>query len=46
VAVGNHESEALRWVARSELEALGVDDGLLRLADRALARLDDLSGPV
>jgi 8-oxo-dGTP pyrophosphatase MutT (NUDIX family) len=38
--VGNHESEALRWVRRDEMEELGVDGGLLRLADRALARLE------
>ena len=38
--VGNHESEALRWVRRDEMEDLGVDGGLLRLADRALARLE------
>ncbi len=40
VPVGNHESEALRWVAVDELPGFGADDGLLRLADRALARLD------
>ena len=39
VAVGNHESEVLRWVHRHELEELGADRGLLRLADRALERL-------
>ncbi|MBC8365202.1 MAG: NUDIX hydrolase [Actinobacteria bacterium] len=46
VPVGNHESEALRWVHRDALEALGVDGGLLRLADRALGALDRLEcGP-
>ena len=42
VPVGNNESEALRWVHRDELEGLGVDGGLLRLADRALGALDRL----
>jgi len=42
VPVGNHESRELRWVDRSDLESLGVDVGLLRLADRALARLAEL----
>ena len=46
VPVGNNESEALRWVHRDELEGLGVDGGLLRLADRALGALDRLeAGP-
>ena len=40
--VGNQESEALRWVHRDEMEALGVDGGLLRLADRALECLERL----
>lgn len=31
VLVGNHESEALRWVAFDDLAELGVDDGLLRM---------------
>jgi 8-oxo-dGTP pyrophosphatase MutT (NUDIX family) len=35
---GNEESEAIRWVTRSELEALDVDPGLRRLAARAFAR--------
>jgi hypothetical protein len=38
-AVGNHESLELRWVAPSELSSMGVDEGVVRLADRALARL-------
>ena len=42
VPVGNHESEALRWVTRTDLADLGVDAGLLRLADRALRRLEEL----
>ncbi len=36
-----HESEALRWVSVDELPALGADEGLLRLAERALRRLDE-----
>ena len=35
-AVGNHESEALRWVSPDELGALGADDGLHRLTARGL----------
>lgn len=35
-AVGNHESQALRWVRPDELAALGADEGLLRLARRAV----------
>jgi 8-oxo-dGTP pyrophosphatase MutT (NUDIX family) len=35
--VGNHESEALRWVEPEALSALGADAGLLRLAERGLA---------
>jgi 8-oxo-dGTP pyrophosphatase MutT (NUDIX family) len=34
--VGNHESEALRWVHPDELCALGADEGLQRLARRGL----------
>ena len=34
--VGNHESEALRWVRLDELDDLGVDEGLRRLATRGL----------
>jgi len=41
VPVGNYESEALRWVSADELPALGADEGLLRLARRALVRLDE-----
>jgi 8-oxo-dGTP pyrophosphatase MutT (NUDIX family) len=39
VAVGNHESEALRWVVFSDLADLGVDEGLLRMADTAASIL-------
>jgi len=42
VPVGNHESEALRWVDAADLLSLGADRGLVRLAERALARLDAL----
>ena len=42
VPVGNHESEALRWVDAADLLSLGADRGLIRLAERALARLDAL----
>ena len=34
-AIGNHESEALRWVAPDELPSLGADEGLLALASAA-----------
>ena len=36
-AVGNHESEALRWVEPASLAGLGADDGLLALAEAGLA---------
>ncbi len=36
---GNHESEALRWVAVDELEGLGADEGLRRLAHSGTTRL-------
>ena len=42
VPVGNHESEALRWVNAADLLSLGADRGLIRLAERALARLNAL----
>lgn len=42
VPVGNHESEALRWVDQTELVGMGADLGLIRLADRALSRLKEL----
>jgi len=42
VPVGNHESRALRWVNRRDLGSMGADEGVLRLADRALSRLDEV----
>jgi len=42
VPVGNHESEALKWVDRGDLVGMGADPGLIRLADRALSRLEEL----
>ncbi len=38
-AVGNHESREIRWVDTAELPGMGVDRGLVRLAERALIRL-------
>lgn len=35
--VGNHESQALRWVRPSELADVGADAGLVRLTERGLA---------
>ncbi len=35
--VGNHESEALRWVTLDELLALDVDPGTVRMATRGLS---------
>jgi 8-oxo-dGTP pyrophosphatase MutT (NUDIX family) len=35
--VGNHESQALRWVGVDELPGLGADPGLVRLAEAGLA---------
>jgi 8-oxo-dGTP pyrophosphatase MutT (NUDIX family) len=43
IAVGNHESEGLAWVAREDLPGYDVDDGTLRLADAALAALARLT---
>lgn len=37
VEVRNDESLALRWLTRTEVEALGVDESTLRLAKRGLA---------
>jgi 8-oxo-dGTP pyrophosphatase MutT (NUDIX family) len=37
--VGNHESTELRWVTPTDLEGLGADDGLRRLAARGLDRV-------
>jgi 8-oxo-dGTP pyrophosphatase MutT (NUDIX family) len=42
VPVGNHESEGLVWVRRADLARYGVDAGTLRLADAALAALEEL----
>jgi 8-oxo-dGTP pyrophosphatase MutT (NUDIX family) len=42
VPVGNHESLDLRWAAYDELDDLGVDPGLERLARSALAALEEL----
>lgn len=42
VAVGNHESTALRWVSFEELVALADEPGLIELARRGLARLATL----
>jgi 8-oxo-dGTP pyrophosphatase MutT (NUDIX family) len=42
-AVGNDESDALRWVRLDELSTYGVDDGLMRLARRAFVMAKDLS---
>jgi 8-oxo-dGTP pyrophosphatase MutT (NUDIX family) len=39
----NHESLGLRWVAYEQLAAHGADRGLVRLADAALAGLDELA---
>ncbi|MDG2426806.1 MAG: NUDIX hydrolase [Acidimicrobiales bacterium] len=44
VPFGNHESEELRWVDKTSLSSLGVDIGLIRLAERALTRLEELTG--
>ena len=42
VPVGNHESRALRGVNRRDLGSMGADEGMLRLADGALSRLDEV----
>jgi 8-oxo-dGTP pyrophosphatase MutT (NUDIX family) len=39
VASGNHESHDLRWAGIDELDALDLDEGTVRLAERALAAL-------
>ena len=36
VATGNHESHDLRWAGLDELGALDLDEGTVRLAERAL----------
>jgi 8-oxo-dGTP pyrophosphatase MutT (NUDIX family) len=42
-AVGNHESTELRWVAIDELDALGCDPGVGRMATAGLRVLDELT---
>ncbi len=42
VAVGNSESEALRWITIEELDEVGADQGMHRLARRGLALLSRL----
>jgi 8-oxo-dGTP pyrophosphatase MutT (NUDIX family) len=44
VASGNHESEAIRWVAIPDLAGLDVDAGTLRMARSALEALSALDG--
>jgi hypothetical protein len=36
VAVGNHESTDLRWVTLDDLEGLGCDPGVRRMAEAGL----------
>ena len=43
--VGNHESEAIRWVRRDDLGAYDLDPGLLRMANAAFALVAALDGP-
>jgi 8-oxo-dGTP pyrophosphatase MutT (NUDIX family) len=42
---GNHESHQVRWIAATDLDALGADESLRRLAARALAAVDQLGRP-
>jgi 8-oxo-dGTP pyrophosphatase MutT (NUDIX family) len=42
--VGNHESQALRWVTPAELDGLGADESLHRLTERGLALARRLRG--
>ena len=44
VPFGNHESEELLWVGKTDLPSMGADVGLIRLAERALTRLEELTG--
>jgi 8-oxo-dGTP pyrophosphatase MutT (NUDIX family) len=39
VAVGNHESTALRWATLDDLEELGCDPGVRRMAEAGLRQL-------
>ena len=41
---GNHESRAIRWATIDDLDALGADDGLRRLATQGLALAARLDG--
>lgn len=43
VVVGNHESQALRWLTLPELEQVADEVGLVRLARSGLAALDALA---
>lgn len=42
--VGNHESRDIRWVTIDELEGLGADAGLVRLARAGLSRAGGVVG--
>jgi 8-oxo-dGTP pyrophosphatase MutT (NUDIX family) len=42
-ALGNEESEAVRWVAVDDVPSLGVDPGTVRMVRAALRALDDLT---
>jgi len=44
VEQGNHESEALRWVAPDGLDGLSLDEGTVRLIRRGLAAAQSLAG--
>lgn len=44
-ASGNHESEAIAWVAAGDLAAYDVDPGTIRMARAGLAVLDALDRP-
>lgn len=41
--VGNHESQALRWVSPDDLADFGVDEGLLRMAAAGFAAAAELA---
>lgn len=42
--IANHESQALRWVDRDDLGDYELDAGLIRLANAAFSRFDDVMG--
>jgi 8-oxo-dGTP pyrophosphatase MutT (NUDIX family) len=42
-AVGNHESTELRWVTLDDLDALGCDHGVRRMAEAGLALLETIT---